>query len=489
MTPKTDDSDSASQPEDWKTPDNSILKVIDQQYCIGCGICAVPEDSPFEMFLNEDRMLQARVAPGRELPQDLTAFSEICPFGDTAANETEIADAVYRDLPRKHPIDGRYLANYAGYVCEDGYRDGGSSGGFGSWVQRELLAKGHVDYLVNVAATSDRGENGLLFSYRIVSSVAEVREGAKSKYYPIELSGVLKRIKESEGRYAVVGVPCFIKALRLLAAKDAIIKDRIHFYIGLVCGHLKSTRFAESFAWEMGIPPRHLQSFDFRKKLDDRPASEYAVEATGATTDGTIVTRSQPTRELVGHNWGHGFFKYKACDYCDDVLAEAADITIGDAWLPEYKKDPKGTNILVTRNATMQALLDDARTEGRIAIQEISADRAAASQDAGKRHKIDGLKYRLYLRDQNSEWRPKKRLQPSARHMPKAEREKTRVREEIREESHRAFRTAIERDDFRYFAQTMAQAVSRLPAPRKASLARRIARRLKRMVKEQLLRR
>lgn len=41
---------------------------------------------------------------------------------------------------------------------------------------------------------------------------------------------------------------------------------------------------------------------------------------------------------------------YKACDFCDDVFAETADIALGDAWLPEYVQDGNGTNVVVTRN-------------------------------------------------------------------------------------------------------------------------------------------
>ena len=39
----------------------------------------------------------------------------------------------------------------------------------------------------------------------------EVLAGAKSRYYPIEMSKVMDFIKNNEGRYAFVGIPCFIK--------------------------------------------------------------------------------------------------------------------------------------------------------------------------------------------------------------------------------------------------------------------------------------
>ena len=46
-------------------------------------------------------------------------------------------------------------------------------------------------------------------------------------------------------------------------------------------------------------------------------------------------------KNLYCIRWEYGYFKYKACDFCDDIFAECADITVGDAWLSRYKKDGK----------------------------------------------------------------------------------------------------------------------------------------------------
>ena len=39
-----------------------------------------------------------------------------------------------------------------------------------------------------------------------------------------------------------------------------------------------------------------------------------------------------------------------ACNYCDDVVGETSDITIGDAWLPKFDTNKGGTNLLIIRN-------------------------------------------------------------------------------------------------------------------------------------------
>ena len=50
----------------------------------------------------------------------------------------------------------------------------------------------------------------------------------------------MKTVKDVPGRYAIVGIPSFIMAVRLLAEKDDTIKDRIKYTVGLICGHQKA---------------------------------------------------------------------------------------------------------------------------------------------------------------------------------------------------------------------------------------------------------
>ena len=179
-----------------------------------------------------------------------------------------------------------------------------------------------------------------------------------------------------------------------------------------MCGHLKSTFFALSEAWESGIPLQDIRMVDFRYKLPGRKATDYGIQATGVV-DGKTVTVTKPTRELSTTNWGYGYFKYNACEYCDDVLAETADITCGDAWLPQYAKDGQGTNVVVVRSLEMKELLEHFADE--IHLEAISADVVAQSQGSGLRHRREGTSYRLYLKDQAGEWRPTKRVKPSNR--------------------------------------------------------------------------
>jgi len=114
-----------------------------------------------------------------------------------------------------------------------------------SWTLAELLKKGIVAAVAHVVPTDEERR----FAYRPSRTEQEVAEGAKSRYYPVEMSRIFEHIRAEPGRYAVVGVPCFIKAIQLLRRAEPLLQERIVVTLGLFCGHMKSARMLESFAW------------------------------------------------------------------------------------------------------------------------------------------------------------------------------------------------------------------------------------------------
>lgn len=198
----------------------------------------------------------------------------------------------------------------------------------GTWLLYELIRTSRVDYIINVRAESEKSSTGApLFSYTVRNTVESIKSGAKSRYYPVELSGVLEEVLNTPGRFAIVGLPCFLKSVRLLQRNNHVLTERIQYCIGLVCGHLKSTRYSQSLAWQVGIEPNDLKSIDFRVKDPAAPANRYGTAFLSDKTNKVVQTNN-----LFGTDWSAGAFKYKACDFCDDVFAETADIVIGDAW-------------------------------------------------------------------------------------------------------------------------------------------------------------
>ncbi|HKX22513.1 MAG TPA: Coenzyme F420 hydrogenase/dehydrogenase, beta subunit C-terminal domain, partial [Rhizorhapis sp.] len=376
--------------------------------CIGCGACALNDANvPVRLEWDADGQLKPR-GPAEWFCSRSESFSWVCPFSPPAPDEDEIAREAFPAAVLSDPWIGRFDAAYVGHVAEPGYRERGSSGGMVSWVAAELLKRGMVDGVAHVAACYSHQVQNRLFAYRISRTVDELHEGAKSRYYPIEMSAVLSEMRERPGRYAMVGIPCFIKATRLLCKQDAVIRDRISFTLGLVCGHMKSRQMVESFAWQMGSTIGDVEGIDFRVKNPDRPANWYRAQI--MCRDGT--SRSQDWWHLVDGDWGSGFFQNRACDFCDDVVAETADISFGDAWLEPYSSDGRGTNVVIVRSPSLHELIREGVRDGRLSLSPVDAAFVRETQAAAFRQRREGLAYRLSWRCFGV--RPRKRVDRSS---------------------------------------------------------------------------
>lgn len=351
------------------------------------------------------------VGPANWYRARTAAFTRRCPFSPNARNEDEIARDRFPGAPAADPALGRFEHAYVGHAAE-GFREDGSSGGLVSWVAAELLRRGLVDAVAHVAPVAEPGTGGPYFRYRLSRSEAEVRAGAKSRYHPIELSEVLASIRGTPGRYAVVGVPCFIKAVHLAREAEPVLAERITHLLGLFCGHMKSARLVESFAWQTGAALPEVRAVDYRRKDAGRPANWY--RASLALRDGR--TAEQDWMHLADGDWGAGFFQNSACNFCDDVVAETADIAFGDAWVEPYSSDGRGTNVAIVRSRELAEIVEAARGQGRLALEPVDAGFVVNTQAAGFRHRREGLAYRLTFDRRGI--RPPKRVTPGAHGLP-----------------------------------------------------------------------
>lgn len=454
-----------------------VDKVIDGNYCVGCGLCqhAAPEE--FSTFLDSIGRVQAtRIG----YLQDSIA-EHVCPFSDQGPHEDELAALLFSNASNHSPEIGAYAALYAGHVEEGQFRQNGSSGGMGTWIITELLRLQLVDVVVSV------GPNDGTYAFQFANSVTidELGLRSKSRYYPVTIGNELNDAFRFN-RVAIVGLPCFIKGIRRLAEVKPDIKRRIAFTVALVCGHLKTRAFGQLLAWQLGVHPSALSSIDYRLKLPDRAASRYGV--TVWSHEGRKI--EAPMEGLIGQNWGHGLFKVAACDYCDDVFGETADISIGDAWLPQYESDSAGTNIVVVRNAVLVQLIEIARGAGRLHLEPVPAAAVAASQAGGLRHRRDGLRYRLALKKHAGLWVPNKRVTPSLDHLPEKTQAIQDARMNLRDLSHALFMSALQKNDLQIFVVGIRPVIAVLdrlqrlsPAQRFTSAKRRAINLAKKLIK------
>ena len=417
---------------------DSISNVVGGGYCVGCGACVYNKPDT-NMVKDEYGLLKPLFKESDSRPND-----SVCPFSSDI-NEDALGKSLYSESNTNYEKRiGYYQKLYAGHVATDGFRERGSSGGMVSWIVEELFHKGFIDGVIHVGNSSTGND---IFSYKVSHSIAEMRENAKSKYYPTSFDQALEHIKNSNKKYAFVGIPCYIKAARLLCVEHAELNDSIKFFIGIFCGHLKSAAFAELLGWQQGVSPKNLVDIDFRVKTLGVDASNYSIKAEAKNKFSATAKNS----ELYGTDWGLGLFKPKACEWCDDISAETADIVLGDAWLPEYTSDSMGTNVIIVRNSIIGKMIADAESAGKLTIDPLTVDKIIQSQAANYRHRQEGLSVRIEDANSKGIWHPRKRVNPED-YSVSTERKKIYLhRMLISEKSHEYFLEAKKKNSILYF--------------------------------------
>lgn len=378
-----------------------IESVVNNELCIGCGMCVTecPQNA-LQMEWNKFGLIEPQLIGDCD---NLGRCLRVCPFNITpdeeVYNEDRIANIYNTSNTIENTVIGKYIKLYAGYSHKD--RITSSSGGIATWILEKLLEENIVD---NVIVVGQTGKDSNHFGYLKTKSVEELKCLSHTKYYPISLEKIFDEIKNSEGKLAITAIPCFLKAIRLKQYYDSDFKNKIAFTIGIICGGLKSIFFTEYLASKMNILPDEIESPEYRIKNIKSTAGDYSFRCKSNNELHTINMKK------IGEMWGTGLFKPNACDYCDDLSAELADISVGDAWINPYIQDGRGTNIVISRTKISQELLFQGMKNNELNLDEISFNQVFSSQRGNYNHRRIGLKYRLYKANKEKKKVPPKRV-------------------------------------------------------------------------------
>lgn len=417
---------------------DSLKEVISEGFCIGCGGCKYNTKNS-NLHWNE----RGELIPLLDVELENTN-SNVCPFSSKSLNETQLAELFFDNTLKKDFLIGKFSSLYVGQVKDQDILKNSSSGGMLTWINKKLLELNLVDGII--AVKESKGEN--LFEYSICSSPSELGTFSKSRYYPIEFSQILNKIKNNKKKYALVTLPCFAKSIRNLQLKDALLKKQIPYVLTLICGHLKTKNYSEYIGWQAGISPAQLNKIDFRVKDKNQPASKYSAKVSSKKEEKFL-----PFKKLKLNDWGLGLFKPKACDYCDDVFGELGDITVGDAWLPKYINDPKGNSVVVIRNKDIQDIFTKYQAE--LNVDYLSIEDLHESQKGGIAHKRKGLSARIAYNLEQGKTTPKKRENLLLKVKGQKEYDKFVSRLKVSEKSHSSFLKAKKNNELNYFYNDM----------------------------------
>lgn len=359
--------------------ENVLQKNGITELCSGCGICSVVCPAG---YLKIEENLCGELRPIQNIASkcvECGMCNKVCPF---SAGVFEVAEK-------------KNAKCFIGWVDE--YRADAASGGCCTWFLNQLLQSQIVDAVVSVRAYDDSDN---LFNYTVCHSEVELKNCFGAAYYPVTLSEVLSRIEKENGTVAIVGVPCFVSAVRNLQNISIKWKKKISVVVGLTCGHTPTKRMVDVLAWTSGKTRNDIETCRFRIKDESRPAWDYGVKL--QFKDGQEICSYGS--DTFGFLFWRRLFSQKCCNYCSDVFAEQADITFMDAWLPEYKEQNQGTSMIINRDSKLQPLLEKINAVG--IITELPMEKAKEAQqklcdfkaDAGKHHEEEKMRKKIASR-------------------------------------------------------------------------------------------
>lgn len=344
----------------------TIKETTDRGLCTGCGACvALCPNSAIKLTKDNSRGVYLPVIDDAVCNQCGICF-DVCPGYSVDFKELN------RNIFGKETEDillGNRLSCYIGYATDYKIRANSASGGLVTALLIFALEKGLIDGALVTRMKSDHPLEPEPF---IARTKEEILSAAKSKYCPVPANIALKEVLESEGRYAVVGLPCHIQAIRKAESINTRLKERILLHFGLVCNHAPSFLATEYLLQKLGISKNQVSKINYRGK--------------GWPGQMTITLKNGGTKlvpYLSESYWGvafQSFFYPIRCTMCTDKICELADISFMDAWLPELSQDRVGKSLIVLRNQAGEELLERALIAKVVKLKEVSDDKVIQSQ-------------------------------------------------------------------------------------------------------------
>lgn len=348
---------------------NNISKVVYDNKCIGCGICAgTCPNSAIEMIVNRNGDLSATVNEDLCI-QKCSLCLDICNFSSGYFNPREMNSLLYSKNNKNFKEEvGWYQNSFIGFNKNPIERKNSASGGLLSFILKKLLKDNIVDRVTIIKYSNSNSDN--LFEAVSIKDYNDVESGAGSIYHPVEFSKIIKEIKNNDYKWAVVGVPCLCANIRNVKQ----ISSKIKFVFGLACGMYQNSFYTKLLLNLSNKNFDNITNIKYRLNVESECSNNFSFACFSNKKEGKrIQYLGLPL--FLGSN---GFFRQNACNYCMDVFAETADACFMDAWLPEFINNGKGTSLVLSRNNEVYNLFDKYKSE--IMMRSVSIDDVMLSQ-------------------------------------------------------------------------------------------------------------
>lgn len=342
----------------------TILESLERQLCTGCGTCvALCRQKAIKLVKDVQNGIYIPHVE-RELCNNCGICLKVCPGPGIDFDQLNLE--VYGKIS-ENILTGIYRNCYIGYATDHDIRHQSSSGG----LITALLIYALEERIIDGALVTRMNKNKPLEPEPFIAKTKdEIIEASKSKYCPVPANIAIREILEAKDckRFAVVGLPCHIQGLRKAEMINKELKTKIVLHLGLFCNHVPNFWGTKILFQKLKIKEREIIKLDYRG--DGWPGCMKIN-----LKDGTIIELADFWRFL-----GMYFFFPTRCLMCSDLFCELADVSFGDAWLPELSNDKIGTSIIISKNDIAENILLKLKLKEKIELCEIDVEKVIQSQ-------------------------------------------------------------------------------------------------------------
>lgn len=345
----------------------SISSIEEANLCTGCGTCfALCPNEAIEIVLSQKKSIYVPELNGEKCNNCGICF-KVCPGHKVDFRGLNL------ELFGKEPEDiliGNYLNCYIGHANDYDIRYNSASGGLITAMLILALEEGLIDGALVTRMKKDKPLEPEPF---IARTKKEIIEATGSKYCPVPANIKLKDIikaKDKE-RFAVVGLPCHIHGLMKAKLINRELRNKIVLSIGIFCSHVDSFQATKSLLNQMKLEEQNVTELKYRS--EGWPGKMQIKLSSGESCKYGYHQYTQITH-------AHNFFTPERCFSCCDLTAELADISCGDAWLPEYKSDNIGKSMMIVRTKQGQDLVKRCLAKEFIELNSIDRKKVVEAQ-------------------------------------------------------------------------------------------------------------